>query len=243
VLVDIVHHDEASAVRASAAEALARFVLLGELGKIRPRPFQAAVAALKERYSDPAETLEVRRRAVEGLAYISDDQVVATIDDAYGHADEGMRASAVLAMGRSGDRQWSKVILRELANPDPEMRLQATRACGELQLREAVDDVAELAQDVDVRIRAAALWALGQIGGSVAKGTLNRYAESDEPALAEVAQDALRELEFLFGDLTSFFGPPSEYDGESDERWHFPDLDDLVDEVSDLEDELPDDQF
>jgi len=230
VLAALLHDDSSPEVRAAAAQALGSFVLLGELQKIRPGPFEAAVAALHATYADPAEAGVVQRSAMESLAYTSAHDVPALIARAYADGDEPMRVSALRAMGRSADKIWGDIVRRELANPRPAMRLEATRACGELQLREAVREVVEMTEDVDATIRLAAIWSLGQIGGNLARKTLQRCARADDLTMAEAADRALQELEFLYGDLNTFFGAPSEYDGETDGTWRMPTLADLPDE-------------
>lgn len=223
VLVTMLRSDEAMAVRAAAAQTLAHFVLLGELDKLRPEPFHTICEALIATYQDEGEALEVRRRALEAVAYISDERIPALIDTAYQHPESLMRQSAVFAMGRSNDRRWASLVLRELYSPDPAMRYEAARACGELELRDAVDGLIELLEDGDGELQEVALWALGQIGGSEAKRTLKRYSRSQNPALRSAAQDALDELNFLYGDTQHFFGPPerwSEY--QEDVFWSRP---------------------
>jgi HEAT repeat protein len=222
--VAILRHDPAPQARRAAAEGLGKFVLLGELEKLRPEPFSKAVSALRDSYVDTAEDAEVRRHAIESMAYTGDYGVPELIEDAYADNGEHMRQSAVVAMGRSADERWSDIVRRELLSPDPEMRYHATRAAGELQLREAVADLVELTNDADARIQAMALWSLGQIGGTVAKRTLKRFVEGEDEGLAGVANEALQELEFFHGDLSTFFGPPDNYDGETDGGWRVPGL-------------------
>ena len=218
-LSEILENDAAATVRAAAARTLAHFVLLGELDKILPRSFEIACAALLKAHHNLDEDLDVRRRALEALAYTSLHGTPAMIEAAYAHPEEKMRISAVLAMGRSADKRWGKVAFRELFNPLPEMRFAATRACGEMALPEAVPALIELAEDVNADIQQMALWALGQIGGKQAQRTLQQYVESDSPVLRQTAHDALEELEFFYGGLSGFFGPPTEFDGAGEGSW------------------------
>ncbi len=218
-LVGILTEDPVATVRAAAAQALAHFALLGELNKIRPQPFNVMCAALTAAYNNPTEDLDVRRRALEALGYTSLAEVPAMIEAAYAHPEERMRISAVLAMGRSADKRWAKIASQELFSPLPEMRYEATRACGELALTEAVPMLIELIEDVNPNIQQMALWALGQIGGKQAQRALEQHIYSDNPALRQAAQDALEELDFFHGDLSTFFGPPGEFNGESEESW------------------------
>lgn len=215
----LLRHDPSGLVRTAAARGLARFVLLGELQKINGSPFQAAISALIETYHDPDEELQVRRSAVEAMAYTGTHDVPEIIEEAYAHQNREMRISAVLAMGRSADARWAEIVMSELENPMPEMRFEAIRACGELQLREAVQDIIDLTEDVDLGIKTMSLWSLGQIGGRKARRTLERHVDSENEVVQEAAQSALNELEFLYGDLTTFFGAPEEFSGESDVNW------------------------
>lgn len=235
--VRILQENTATLTRARAAQALAHFVLLGELGKIRPRSFDMARNALLTAHRNTAEDLEVRRRALESLSYTALDGIPELIAAAYAHSDEKMRISAVFAMGRSADKRWASSVRRELNSLLPEMRYEAARACGELGLRQATSTLIEMVEDVDAEVQQAALWALGQIGGRQAQKVLNRYVESESEALRDAASEALGELEFFHGDLGSFFGPPTEFDGESDVVW------DEVLEAEGLEDDLEDAGF
>ncbi len=197
--------DEDAGVRAAAATSLGRFVLLGELDKIRPIPKAAAYEALLAACEDATETLEVRRRALESLAYVDNETVAGLIRQAYAAPEEKMRVSAVFAMGRSADTRWAQQVRQELFSPNPELRYEAARACGELQLIEAVSELAELAEDADPEVQEAALWALGQIGGDQARKILEHYCTVEDEATQAAAEAALDELEFLYGDLDDFF--------------------------------------
>ena len=211
--------DEAEEVRVMAAQCLGHFVLLGELEKIRPQPFEMACEALLAAHHNPQETMEVRRRALESLAYASLPALPEMLQMAYSHPEVLLRLSAVFAMGRSADPRWKEAVIQELHNPDPSMRYEAARACGELVAAAALHELVELTEDVDSEVQEAALWALGQIGGELARGTLERHLHSTNEALQEAANAALNELEFLHGDPTRFLGLPEDFVGESDTRW------------------------
>jgi len=235
--VRVLQNDPSETVRGAAAEALAKYVLLGELERMRRTLFDSAVLALRESHLDAAEAPAVRRRALEAIAYTEERGVPEMIADANRSADEAMRISAVLAMGRSANNKWANIVRRELSSPLPDMRLRAARAGGELQLAEAIDEIVDLADDVDQRVRAAALWALGQIGGRVAHRTLARYTGIEDEALRTTAEEALQELEFFSDDLSDFFGPPGGAGDEADNLWHLPGLISQDDDDEDQDDD------
>jgi len=205
LLVLRLREDQSVTVRAAAATSLGRFILLGELKKIRPGPYTMAYEALLAAYQDPEEHIEVQRRALESLAYVGNATVVRLIEEAHAAPDEKTRISAIFAMGRSADTRWARHVQQELFSPAPELRYEAARACGELQLREAVPELEELADDTDSEVQEAVLWALGQIGGDKARQILERYCQDGDEATRAAAEAALDELEFLHGDLLDFF--------------------------------------
>jgi len=200
-LISLLRDDPSISVRAGAAGALGRYVLLGELGRIEVRPFDLVQKALLETIRSPLEDLEVRRRAIEAIAYSSHEGVHEIIEAAYYDEDERMRTSAVFAMGRSADLYWSDLVINELESSRPEMRYEAAMASGELEMAAAIPLLANLVNDPDREVLEAAIWALGQIGGNEARRILyDCYREGDE-FLCEAVEEALEQLEFMRGVL------------------------------------------
>lgn len=195
-LVSLLEGDSSTEVRAAAAISLSRFVLMGELGEISESAGSQAAAALRAAWFRPQEVNEVRRRALEGMAYTDEPDVQEFIRNAYYDEDEQMRQSAVFAMGSSGDRRWSKSVLTELGSPDAAMRFEAASAAGELALSGAMRPLVRLLDDPDSSVREAAALALGQIGGPQARRALQAVAAGEDERLAQAAEDALQELSF-----------------------------------------------
>jgi HEAT repeat protein len=210
LLAERLREDESASVRAAAAVSLGRFILLGELQKIRPKPRMIAYHALVEAYQTHDEDLEVQRRALESLAYVCNETVITSIREAYASPQEKLRISAVFAMGRSADTRWTDKAKQELFSINPEMRYEAARACGELQLSVAVSMLEELTEDTDTEVQQAAIWALGQIGGDRAREILGRFCHVGDEALRSAAEAALEEFEFLHGDLEALFAESTE---------------------------------
>jgi len=201
-LMNLLQTDESEAVRAAVAGVLGRYVYEGELEELDEAKVKPIVTTLKEIYRDVAQPLEVRRRALESLGFLSDDDTSQLITQAYHHANDRMKQSAVFAMGRSLDAErWGTIVVEELAAPDPEMRYEAARAAGELEYTPAVRRLGELLDDVDEEVQLVTVWSLGQIGGEKARQLLLAVLESDAEHLHEEAEDALAELEFKADNL------------------------------------------
>lgn len=197
-LADILGGDPDSNVRAAAASALGRFVFLGECEELGSAKAERVREALERCIRSDSEPVEVRRRAVEAIAYINDGTVRQIIDRAYSDGHLSMRISAVFAMGRNADPCWAETAQAELYSEASAMRYEAARACGELSLSGAVPPLIGMASDdQDQEVQLMATWALGQIGGQRARRGLERLLESDNDALAEAAYAAIEELDFL----------------------------------------------
>ena len=198
-LITLLRDDPSVSVRAGAANALGRYVLLGELDKINVRYLALVREALLGTIRSSFEDLEARRRAVEAIAYSSEEGVREIIETAYYHEDQRMRTSAVFAMGRSADHYWSDLVINELESARPEMRYEAAMASGELGLLDAIPFLANLVNDSDREVLEAAIWALGQIGGNEARRVLYDCYREDDEFLCEAVEEALEQLEFMHG--------------------------------------------
>jgi HEAT repeat protein len=186
-------------VRATAIEALGRFVLLGQLNKISSRLLAQIEDALLG-YSAGEGEPSLRRASIEALGYCSHSEVDELIRSAYSCSDEDLRQSALVAMGRSANEAWKEPILKDLEHPSPTLRSAAAKAAGELELRSAVSGLGELLDDVDDRVRLNAIWSLGQIGGIPAREALETLQESlDSMDLSAPIEEALEHMAFLEG--------------------------------------------
>ena len=201
-LVELVQEDPSPEVRAAAASSLGRFVFMAECDELPKARGQQVREALERVIRSEHEPVEVRRRAVESIAFINDNTVRQIIDRAYGDEQIEMRTSAVFAMARSADRFWADTVEAELHSDLPAMRLEAVRACGEIAVNSAIPTLVRMiSEDRDEDVRIMAVWALGQIGGNRARRALEQLLEGESLVLAEAAQEALDEMDFLHESL------------------------------------------
>jgi HEAT repeat protein len=196
-LVRALSHDSSQIVREAAAISLSRFALGAELGHLPPRLATLVWDALWQTVHNQEEDIDVRRRAIESLAYYDRPEVTQVIEQAYQDEESAMRISAVFAMGRSADENWSRYILDELQSPEPEMRYEAARACGDLKLAGSVPTLSQMTADKDPEVKLAAVWSLGQIGGPESRRVIEICAKMGDEALKDAAQAALSEMDYM----------------------------------------------
>jgi HEAT repeat protein len=214
-LVHLLRTDETVGVRAAAATALGHFVYLGAVEEIDQHQTLLAEEALLDTIHQGKEDVEVRRRAVESIAFSSEPAVAQIIENAYYDENEKMQVSAIFAMGRSADSHWRPQVIVELDNENSEIRYEAARACGELEASEAVAKLVELIdEDPDLQVQEMAIWALGRIGGQAASEALEICLESEVEVISLAAEEALDELN-LFSDSFDLL----DFDDDDDDDW------------------------
>jgi len=195
-LVALTKNDPDAAVRAEAALALGRFVLLSEAGRLRERHFIAVEQALREVISNRDEIDEVRARALEAVGARDDAWVRQAISEAYESGVRRMKVAAVHAMGRSAEPRWLPLLLRELGNEEPEVRYEAATALGSLGDESTVPHLVRALTDADEEVRGATITALGEIGGGGAKEALLELTHEGSEAVKEAALEALAKIDF-----------------------------------------------
>jgi HEAT repeat protein len=200
-LIDLSQWDEDFGVRAAAASSLGRFILLGEYEEISEGEAVRAQDAVINLLTNEQEELEVRRRALEAISNSSHEIVPGAIQEAYEDPERLMQVSSIFAMGRSYDQRWRDIVLKEMNSQDDDIRYEAARAAGELQLQEAVMGLGAMATQDDREIQEAAVWSLGEIGGREALRILSALAEdvgeTDDDHFLESIEDAMSNATLL----------------------------------------------
>jgi len=188
-------NDSVVQVRAAAVNGLGRYILLGEYEDIPEEAANRATNVALGFWEDVNEAVEVRRRALEAIANSGHARVPAAIREAYNSPDNRLRVSSIFAMGRTCDAQWQEIVLSELESEDAELRYEASRAAGELELIEAVPLLARLVLEEDREIINTAIWSLGEIGGKEALRVLealsDKAEDEEDDDLVEVIEDAI----------------------------------------------------
>lgn len=206
VFLEMMEKDGDEIVRASAATALGHYVYLGEVEEISELMLKKIVDKLLATIKGADKPI-VRRRALESLGYSINDQVPTLLRKYIAVNDPEWKASALFAMGRSLNHTWKPEIARFLTDPEPQVQLEAVRAAGNLEFREASEVLMEILEDdeIDDEIRLAVIWSLSQIGGEGVRNHLEELldqAEDDEEA--DLIEEALDNLAFteMEGDLS-----------------------------------------
>ncbi len=193
-LLELLRTDPSVEVRQAAADDVARFALLGELGDLDADQTQRVRQALVDAVHDPNEEARVRSAALGAAGYFSDGDMAQLL--AAGFSNPDLELGAVRGMGRSADPRWTEQLLTVLDSANPRLRLEAVRALGEIEDERAVEALSGLTDDPDEAVQLAVIQALGDIGGDEARDTLLYLLEDSNQVIREAAEEAIRQLEF-----------------------------------------------
>jgi hypothetical protein len=195
----LMENDPDQRVRAIATSALGQFVYLDEMDTRQPemkRELEDRLLAVAQNSNNP----DVKRCALEAIGYSTREEVTPLIEAAYNINDSQQQASALIAMGRSGNDRWKPQVMAMLTHPNPNVRTEAARAAGELSISEARSNLFDLVDDANQDVYMAALWSLSQIGGKgVRKVIQERIAVAEENDEIEFLESALDNLDFNEG--------------------------------------------
>lgn len=204
-LIERLSMDSEASVREAAALALGRFAELAQVGKLLSRDAISVRDALIQSLRNEAEGIDVRRRALEGVAPFGLPEVKKWVIWAYKSSDQALRQSAVFAMGKSADQIWIETIKQELESNQPAMRYEAANACREFGDEELVPYLGFRLNDQDQQVQIATIHALGSIGGEVARNLLRENINSDDQSIQDAVDLALELIEI--GENPTFVRP------------------------------------
>jgi len=170
--------------RAYAAEALGEF-LEG-----------AGIAPVAKALTTDSSVM-VRLSAVKALVRLNDQGPNAELGAALNDTDDGVRLAAVQGATHINVFSATDKLAGLLSDPSAAVRRSAAQALGTMKLGDAVVGliaVTSPANESDAGVRAAAVWALGQIADSQARDAVLAATNDSDPGVADAANIAARRL-------------------------------------------------
>ncbi len=196
IFLTLTSSDPDAEVRAAAAAGLGKFVYLGEIEEI-PADLLHQIEERLLLLTKSEDEEKVRLSSLEALGYSSREEIPQLIETAFNTGDKKWMASALYAMGRSANSVWKPQVLEMLDSQIPDLRAEAARAAGELEILSASPRLVELLDDPDEQTRLASIWSLSQLGGDGVRKTLERiYEDSEDDEEREYLEAALDNLTF-----------------------------------------------
>ena len=205
IFINFLQNDINFEVNASAAAALGKFVLLGELEEIPEEPAKMVQDLLINEYLI-TENESTKQRILESLGYSSNEKVNQFISSALKKDDKKWHLSALFAISRSANNLWEKVVLEKLTDLDPDIQIEAIKAAGELEIESAKEQIIEFLKNStpDEELHTQATWTLSKIGGNDIKELFeDMIEESENDEKADILEMALDNLDLTNG-LPSF---------------------------------------
>lgn len=195
-IIDFMHNDVDPEVREIAAALLGKYVYMGEIDSLSQHKLDEIIEQLLDVYHSD-EDAHIRQKALEALGYSSYEGISKLIRKAYQNAEPGWKASAINAMGKSYNKDFSRFVLKGLGSEFEIIRLEAIRAAGELEIAEAISQLVDNLEDSNLDIRLTSVWSLSQIGGNRAKKSIEALLNEDvTEEESSVINEALEYLEF-----------------------------------------------
>ena len=201
IFANFLKNDSNAEVIASAAAALGKFVLLGELEEIPEESANMVQNLLIHEYTK-TENDFTKQRILESLGYSSNDKVDQFISIALKKDDKKWQLSALFAISRSLDNKWEKVVFEKLSDLDPDIQIEAIKAAGELEIESAKELIIEYMESStpDEELHMQAIWALSKIGGNDIKNIFeDMIDESDDDEKTEILEMAMDNLDLTNG--------------------------------------------
>ncbi len=200
ILMKLVEKDSDVNVRSEAARAFGPFVYMGEVEELPEKTLHEIEECLLK-IVNGNDAAMVRRRALESLGFSSREEVDPLIKGAYETNNKEWLISALLAMGRSSNPQWSEQVIGKLDDARPAVQAEAVSAAGELELHDTLPRLKRLLRAEDDGVRSAAVWSLSQLGGEGVRDALEALLDkTDDDEEADFIEAALENLEFSDGE-------------------------------------------
>jgi HEAT repeat protein len=148
------------------------------------------------------ETDSIKQRILESLGYSSNEKVNQFIKNALSKDEKDWQLSALLAISRSANNIWGKIVIEKLSDLDPDIQIEAIKAAGELEIESAKEQIIEYMENStpDEELHMQAIRALSKIGGKDIKELFETMVEeSEDEEEADVLEMAIDNLELADG--------------------------------------------
>jgi len=195
----LLHNDPNLVVKLSAATALGKFILLGELEEFSQGLYKEILNDLiKLYYQDIVKNL--KQELLKSLGYSGKPEITSMIEESFQSTDDSWQLASVIAMGRSADpKKWKSEIMSMILNNDAyhPVRIEAVKAAGELEISAARPVLLEMFEEEkeDLEMNFHVIWALSKIGGEGVREAFVKRMEvtvdKDEMEVLEMAVDNL----------------------------------------------------
>jgi hypothetical protein len=139
----------------------------------------------------------VRKAAVAGLERLNSAGATGELTVALGDEDAAVRLAALHAATRINAFTEVEAVVALIGDPSALVRRRAAETLGVMKAGDAVVGLMALtsaADESDPKVRAAAIWALGQIGDAAARDAILDAREDDDAAVRSAAAIAGRML-------------------------------------------------
>ncbi len=204
IFIELLKNDIDVGVRTEAAGGLGKYIYLGEIEEIRSTNLKLIEETLLKIMRSSENDL-VRQKSLESLGFSSRPEVPPLITNAFQSGNESWLMYALSAMGRSADEIWTSNVLSMLAHPELKIQIEAVKASGELEIKQARKLLIKLIleTDFDEDLWVESIWALSKIGGENVQKVFEKLLEK---AGSEEEEDFLKEaLDNLY--LTNGIAP------------------------------------
>jgi len=197
----LLHNDTNLIVKISAASALGKFILLGELEEFSQTLYKQILNDLIELYYRDI-TKSLKQELIKSLGYSDRSEITSMIQESYESTEASWQLASVIAMGRSADpKKWKSQIINMIMNSDAyyPVRIEAVKAAGELEISSARPILLQMFEEEreDVEMNFHIIWALSKIGGEGVREALVRRMEiTEDKDEIEILEKAIDNLDF-----------------------------------------------
>lgn len=143
-----------------------------------------------------AEDEKVRAVASEGLSFVPNELVVPYLIEALDNDDIAVQRNAVAGLGRLGNQDCVKALIKTLADTDNyvTIREKAAGQLGRLKAKESLKTLYQVLNDKDAEVREYVIRALGAIGDPSSISEIKKRLNDPDEQVRKAAEEALRQI-------------------------------------------------